>query len=160
MIDVAMAQVEDLNATAGNVEREHDLLAADGSVHHFTFEPRKETAVPLALATRWLVGNSGFRVKVDGQVLKLVAPKQVAVQGPGHVMRPNEVVATLDELTLDALLARVQKAGGQGGSQRSAPLGRAAGKKALIEFLMTGDAPTDVDQAPAGEPLGTLVNAA
>jgi hypothetical protein len=159
----AVAWVKDKNAL--NEPREHDLVWPDGKMERFAFEPRAFREIPMVLATRWLVGNGGFEVREGGPggpILKLVAQKQEAAQGPGFVMRPDQVVATLDELTLDALLARVQKAGGT--------LARQAGKKALIEFLVTGDAPMDVDRAPAGEPsfakaseggpLGTLVNAA
>ena len=161
MTEIAMAKVRDLNAR--DEAREHDLVAADGSVKRYRFEPRQHTEMPLALATRWLVGNIGFEVLgPDGQRLALVPQAQQAAQGPGLVLRPDQVVASLDELRLEALLVRANAAGGK--------FARTAGKRRLIEFLLDeGPAPAEqggsprsapIDDTPEGEKLGQLEKAA
>lgn len=151
MTEVAMAQVKDLNATTD--ARRHDLLDADGKIVSFDFMPNRYTAVPLTMATRFLVGNSGFEVLgPDGQVLRLMAQPQTGA-GPGIVLRPDQVIASLDELTLDALVTRAVAKGGK--------FTKASGKKAVVEFLVGGaPAPAGtIDDLPEDEPLGVLAKA-
>jgi hypothetical protein len=153
MTTVTMAKVRDLNATTE--PRTHDLVDADGVKAAYAFPPGAWVDVPLTIATRWLVGNSGFEVKgPDGQVLKLVAQPQEAAGGRGLVLRPDQVVASLDELTIDALMSRVQARGGK--------LTKADGKQKMVAFLLSGGAAAAgaIDDAPAGEALGELVKAA
>lgn len=144
-----MAQVRDLNAI--DAPRTHDLTDQDGRVTAYTFHPRQHTAVPLTVATRWLVGNNGFEVLgPDGQVLKLVQQPQDAAGGRGLVLRPDQVIASLDELTQDALIARAAAKGGK--------FTKASGKKAVVEFLLAGGVPLEgaIDGTPEDEPLGIL----
>ena len=148
MTEIAMAKVKDLNAITE--VRKHDLLDADGKIVPFEFKPHQYTAVPLTMATRFLVGNSGFEVLgPDGQVLRLMAQPQTGA-GPGVVLRPDQVIAALDELTLDALVIRAVAKGGK--------FAKASGKKAVVEFLV-GGAPAAagaIDDLPEDEPLGVL----
>ena len=149
MTEIAMAQVKDLNALTD--ARRHDLIEPDGSVKAYEFMPGRYTAVPLTVATRYLVGNSGFEVKgPDGQILKLVQQPQDAAGGRGLVLRPDQVIASLDELTQDALIARAAVLGGK--------FTKASGKKAVVEFLIAGPTPTAgaIDGTPEDEPLGIL----
>lgn len=146
----AMAQVKDLNAVTD--ARRHDLMDADGKITAYDFMPGRYTEVPLALATRWLVGNIGFEVKgPDGQILKLVAQPQDAAGGRGMVLRPDQVIASLDELTQDALIARAAAKGGK--------FTKASGKKAVVEFLLAGGVPLEggIDDTPENEALGVLL---
>jgi hypothetical protein len=153
-----MLWVKDVNAI--DETREHDLVWPDGKKDRFPFPPRKFVEIPQVLAVRWLVGNKGFEVREggpDGQVLKMAPVAQDTARGKASIqLRNDQVIAVLDELTLEALLARVQKAGGQ--------MTRANGKKALVDFLMTDGQPdggndyrpATIDDMPEGQSLGEL----
>lgn len=153
MSNVAMARVRDLNAI--DCARAHDLVDAAGKVELYTFQPRQYTEIPLALAARWLIGNKGFEVLgPDGQVLTLQTQGQETTGGNALVLRPDQVIAALDELTVESLLVRCNAKGEN-------RLTRSSGKKAMVEFLMhRGPAPVaNIDDTPADQPLGELAKA-
>lgn len=119
-------QVVDLTATQG--PRRHEIVQ-DGRSHVYVFESADQpVAMPRAHALT-LVGNAGFAVhEPSGQRLHT----RPAAAGP-LVLRPDEVVARLEELTVDALLARAQALAGGGRFKRAG-----ARRDDLIAFLIAG----------------------
>ena len=134
-----------LDLCAVHGPREHELLAANGRYELFRFEPRKYLELPMSIAMQ-LVGNDGFEVlDQDGQPLTL----RPAVTGnkPGIVLRPDEIVARINELHIDALVERANgKRGGESMSKRD-------GREKLIAFLMANDATETVVAVDDGEPV-------
>jgi hypothetical protein len=148
--ETPMCQARDLLAVDG--PRTHDFPDESGKLRSITFEPRRFVAVPMDVAMI-LVGNEGFEVRdPNGTPLK-VQKHTGPVGNQGIVLRPDEVVAKLDELSTEALLERAKRFP-EGGK-----LKKADGRAALISFILSAGVPQqDLDNAPAGSRLGALAS--
>lgn len=111
--------------------RTHELPGEDGRLVSYTFKPREHLPMPMAQAMM-LVANDGFEVlDPAGKRLQVRTPGGQGGASKGIVLRPDEVVARLDELTLDALLQRATRL--PGGDE----LKKNDGKDKVIAFMLS-----------------------
>lgn len=99
----SMCRVRDLYARER--VRVHELRDADGKFEDYAFPPGQHIEIPMDIALS-LVPNEGFEViGPDGKVLRMTA----LPAGQGNaVLKPDQVVATLAELTDAALYNRAR----------------------------------------------------
>lgn len=116
-----MCRVWDTNAVAG--ARTHRIGSTDYTLH----AAGEGTEVPVDDALRFLKDPSFTVVSADGKKMTLREPPP---SRPDIKLPRDQVIATWDELSLDALLARIKRLPqGEGVS-------KATGKAAIIELLM------------------------
>lgn len=117
-----------IDTNAQRSPRVHDL--GGGRVHQFS--PGKATQMPQADAVCFLSSTS-FRVfNADGQRVTSMpeAEKFAAGKDPAVHLAPDDIVVKFSELTLEALLIRVQRMpGGEGFTEQSS-------REAMEAFLM------------------------
>lgn len=133
--------VVDLLATTG--QREHDMTGSDGLRHIYRFPDHvTRVKVPLEHAIRFAQIPDAFAVfNRMGQPVR--ARRQVAGD-PANGLSPHQVVASLTELTTEALVSRVLKVARTERLRNSAIT---ATREQLIEFLLaTPDAPAATGQ--------------
>ena len=121
-------RVIDTSATAECPVREHDIFVG-GELRRITFEYGKETFLPEEIAMKFM--NDGFIV-IDGE--KTVDVPKASDLFKAH-LKPNEVIATYEELKLSALKTR---AASRIGGERFLTDKKAA-EAEIIAFLL--DAP-------------------
>lgn len=123
--------VFDSSCTVGAPERTHSLQI-DGAIQEFTFKYPKPLELDRSIAMKFLKAE-GFTVKDhDGKVIDRV-PDQPDPLAPARpfILKEDQVVASLSELSTEALLTRchMERDGEQ--FTASSPRGR------LIGFLVT-----------------------
>lgn len=101
--------VTDSSATEEVKEREHEIVVG-GEIIPVKFKHGEPTILPFEQGVKFM--KDGFTVReVDGKDLKL---PPVAADNVVQSLKPNECVATYDELTLNALKMRAaQRSGGE-----------------------------------------------
>lgn len=131
-----MAQAEAMSVSDLRVARVWDATAVRGPrVHEFggrawTFIPGEPTEIPLAIA-RLVAHIPEFRVEgPEGEVYTATpAPAEAKASGAPR-LRNDQVVADLDELTIQALRERAQKWGDHPGFDPG------LAKAGLVKFIM------------------------
>lgn len=140
-------QVWDSSATPQAKERIHEIIF-EGEIIEVTFNYNKPTLLPFEKAIKF---------RQDGFIVK--DPAGFQVEGPNKKndsvtdkLEKNEVIARLDELSLDALIVRaVMRPGGEKYSKSTS-------KKELIDFLLADKGPkTAPRRAPVPEYDGNEV---
>ena len=127
--------------------RQHELTnPATGKVERFKFAEGEATRCPrwaaLVLAT-W----PGFEVQdPKGRSFRIEAARRAA---PARELGPDEVIARLEELTQEALLARCQ-------AEPDCPLGKSARKTELVDWLLTRTRPAAAPDTTEEDELGEI----
>lgn len=112
-----MYGVEDLNATRVGVERAHDIIVA-GEIITYPFRPRHSTKMPFAHAVKFLK-NKAFRVTdASGKVYEPIAEAKPEARASLSIA-DDEVIARLDELTVESLAIRANALDGGEGFKKS-----------------------------------------
>ncbi len=143
-----MAAAEAMGVSDLRIARVWDATAVRGSRVHeiggrnWTFIPGNPTEIPLAIA-RLVAHIDGFRVEgPEGEVYTATpAPAEARAAG-APALRNDQVIADLDELTIQALRERAQKWGNHPGFDPG------LSKGALVKFIMERQAEAAV-RAPA-----------
>lgn len=126
-----------------NHVRSHQI-PFDGIIKTFTFHYGKSLEMPFAHAMKFLV-DEAFQVSDETGKLYKPVPKAETDGAQGLVLRQGQVIARLDELLKDALLARCAIApGGEAIKSR-------ASREEMIEFLEGIDAETLAANTEADE---------
>lgn len=143
-----MAQAEAMSVSDLRVARVWDATAVRGPrVHEFggrawTFIPGEPTEIPLAIA-RLVAHIPEFRVEgPEGEVYTATPAPAEAKAAAAPRLRNDQVVADLDELTIQALRERAQKWGDHPGFDPG------LAKAGLVKFIMERQAEAAV-RAPA-----------
>jgi hypothetical protein len=116
--------VEDSNAYPPYSPRIHDVLMDDGSVVPTKFEHGQKVEMDEAIAAKFLKDPAFIVTNADGKRIKPLTQNDGTA-----VLDEEEVVATYDELSLDALVVRANAT--MGGEK----ITRSKGKAKVIEFL-------------------------
>lgn len=131
-----MVQAEAMSVSDLRVARVWDATAVRGPrVHEFggrawTFIPGEPTEIPLAIA-RLVAHIPEFRVEgPEGEVYTATATPAAAKAAGAPALRNDQVIADLDELTIQALRERAQKWGGHPGFDPG------LAKAGLVKFIM------------------------
>lgn len=137
-MDTKTLHVEDTTALPDHPDRVHEMIV-DGRRTAFTFKPGEKKPMPIDLALRF--NQSGFIVS-DPDTGDVYEPAPAQPAGAAAlVLKANEVVARLDELTAEALLIRAKvMPGGEA-------LNRSSGKERLMAFV----AEYNARQIPKGD---------
>ena len=122
--------------------RRHQILV-DGGLVTYEFSPGVPTRMPEAHAMKFLA--SGFPV-VDEKDRSVKGFRKSEPDGSVPALAPDEVIASLDELTQEALLVRAQAAPGGEAFKRGAK------KSDLIDFLVASGGLASSDEQPASDP--------
>lgn len=125
-IDLPQLDVEDTTALVDQPDRIHEMMV-DSKRTSFTFKAGEKKRLPFDVAIRFNL--PGFIVTDPRTGNRYEPPPAAPEGGAALLLKPNEVVARLDELTLDALLVRVKVL--PGGEK----LTRTHGKDALAAFI-------------------------
>lgn len=125
---MANLYVEDLTAKPGFPPRKHDFLGDDGGVISYEFKPSEKKEMATHEAAKFLKHDHFLVTDKDGFQIKPI-PKDRGEKEARPTLGGDEIVARYDELTIDALITRVNAMPGGGQA------GKAWGKKKLIEFL-------------------------
>lgn len=101
-----------LDKTAIHGKRIHELPNGKGGYDRHTFEPDTYLTLPPHAASP-LIGNDAFVVETsDGIVLRPIVETVGRGEGEAKItLSPDQVIASLDELTKDALYLRARNAG-------------------------------------------------
>lgn len=123
--------VVDPSAMPGGLARTHEMPTEAGIPTSYTFSYNTPLLVPFTHAMRFL--SSGFHVAEDVEMTRAFEASRDAKEGhDGHGvtrLRADEVIARLDELLFDALVARgAALPGGE-------ILGRNTSKEEVIDFI-------------------------
>lgn len=124
--------VIDMTALPGQDDREHQILV-DGVARTFKFKAGKPTALPPEIAVKFLKTDTFKLTDEKGTVLPWRGvPRQPDELQAGEklILKPEEVVANLDELHDDALWLRVaQLPGGEKANRED--------RDAMISYIIT-----------------------
>ena len=139
--DTIMYKVRDLLAYNG--ARVHELLDSRGITRKYAFA-NSDTfiEIPMPIAAR-LIGNEGFQVLNErGHEMRV---QKIEGQGnnKGVILAYDEVVAKYDELTVESLKSRVERAGGK--------IQQGARKDDLVSFLIEASLTNAGKQVEDGE---------
>lgn len=140
-----MYMVRDLNAKSG--ERVHELMdPRTKRVSPYRFQNQWDgVQVPMAIALG-LVGNPGFDVKdAKGRTLQ---PSRTDGNdnNSGVILRAHEVIATMDELTHEALIARANVITAKMGEGKFT---KAVKKEEVISFLLVNNGSSEEEAGVA-----------
>lgn len=131
-----MAQAEAMSVSDLRVARVWDATAVRGPRVHeiggrnWTFIPGEPTEIPLAIA-RLVAHIPEFRVEgPEGEVYTATATPAAAKAAGAPALRNDQVIADLDELTIQALRERAQKWGGH------PDFDPGLAKAGLVKFIM------------------------
>lgn len=131
-----MAAAEALGVSDLRIARVWDATAVRGPRVHeiggrnWTFIPGEPTEIPLAIA-RLVAHIPEFRVEgPEGEVYTAAPPPADTKAASGPALRNDQVVADLDELTIQALRERAQRWGDHAGFDPG------LSKGALVKFIM------------------------
>lgn len=139
-----MYQVWDTSATHSVRQREHEIIF-NGEIETIHFEYNKPTLMPFEKAIKFR--QEGFIVK-DPNGFQVVGPNK-QVDTITDKLAPDEVIARLDELTIESLIVRaVMRPGGEHYSKSSS-------KTDLIKFLLKDKG---VKPARRGRPTEDLID--
>ena len=127
--------------------RQHELAnPATGKVERFKFSEGEATRCPRGAALV-LAALPGFEVQdPKGRTFRIETQRRAA---PARDLGPDEVVARLEELTSEALLARCQ-------AEPDCPLGKSARKTELVDWLLTRARPAAAPPAAEEDELGEI----
>lgn len=125
-VDLPQLDVEDTTALVDQPDRVHEMMV-DGKRTAFTFKSGEKKRLPFDVAIRFNL--PGFIVTDPRTGSRYEPPPEAPESGAVQQLKPGEVVARLDELTIDALLIRVKVL--PGGDKFS----RTHGKEALAAFI-------------------------
>lgn len=130
--------VRDRLARVGGKPRKHELIV-EGQQFLYAFEAGQRVPMPRVHALRFNLAPEGFEVTYDAAGKTIVeAAGPDAGRAALPVLEPDQVIARLDELTLDALLNRANVL--DGGER----LTKRDGKDTIMAFLKgTRAAPKD-----------------
>jgi hypothetical protein len=126
--------VLDTSAAPENPSRTHEQII-DGGVQTFSFTYGKPTALPLAVATKFLRHDSFKLCDAQGRVVNYRrVPRQPDDLGAGEKFKlgDNETIARYDELTTSAILQRALEL--PGGERFAAGI-TAEQRPAVIDFI-------------------------
>jgi len=149
-----MAQAETMSVSDLRVARVWDATAVRGSRVHeiggrnWTFIPGEPTEIPLPIA-RLVAHIEAFRVEGPEGEVYTATPAPAAAKAAGvAALRNDQVIAALDELTIQALRERAQKWGDHPGFDPG------LSKGALARFIMErqAEAAARPTAAAAGSP--------
>lgn len=138
-----MLQVTDTNANAAYPLRKHDVLNDDGSVTTYEFCYGAATKMPLHHGMKFLVDDAFIVTDEKGHRID-PRPKRAQEQEAALALKPGQVVADLEELTVDALFVRCQMLPGSEGMKKNTKKGD------MIEFLLQSNGKSDGVQPAAG----------
>lgn len=151
-----MAAAEALGVSDLRIARVWDATAVRGARTHeiggrnWTFIPGEPTEIPLAIA-RLVAHIEAFRVEGPEGEVYTATPAPAAAKAVGApALRNDQVIADLDELTIQALRERAQKWGDHPGFDPG------LSKGALVRFIMErqAEAAARPPEAAAGDPAG------
>lgn len=139
--DAILYKVRDLLAYNG--PRVHELPDSRGIVRKYAFANSESfVEIPMPIAAK-LIGNDGFQVLNERGHEMRVQKLEGEGNNKGVILAYDEVVAKYDELTLDALKARVERAGGK--------IQQGARKDDLVSFLIEASLTDAGKQVADGE---------
>lgn len=145
MTDKTM-KVRDILGSEAHIARTHVLRDNTGREHTFVFPPGTHVEVPYEIALR-LIPIDGFEV-LDAKTGRRIVVDQARGQLTKLDLKPDEVIANLEELTRDSLMVRARNL--PGGDK----LGQGSAKSDLVAFIMTGGATPRVDDAVEPDGVG------